>query len=119
MTPPGAAPIGLYETTDGGATWTQVINEPQDPVDGSSANGNDFFRGGVSKVEFDPNDPGTSYASVSDYGLYRRLAGESSYSRIYTIQTPGAAATSSLSRVELEATHHGGKTPKYLRQAAF
>ena len=33
MTPPGAAPIGLYETTDGGATWTQVINEPQDPVD--------------------------------------------------------------------------------------
>ncbi len=119
MTPPGAAPIGLYETTDGGATWTQVINEPQDPVDGSSANGNDFFRGGVSKVEFDPNDPGTSYASVSDYGLYRRLAGESSYSRIYTIQTPGAAATSSLSRVEFDATDLGGKTRIYLGDATF
>jgi hypothetical protein len=57
-----------------------------------------------------PNDPGTSYASVSDYGLYRRLAGESSYSRIYTIQTPGASATSSLNRVEFDATDLGGKT---------
>lgn len=120
MTPPGAAPIGLYETTDGGATWSQVINEAQDPVDGSSANGNDFFRGGVSKVEFDPSDPGTTYASVSDYGLYRRQAGESSYSRIYTIKTPGAAATSSLSRVEFDATDlGGGKTRIYLGDATY
>ena len=108
MTPPGAAPLGLYESTDGGATWTQVIDEPQDPVDGSSANGNDFFRGGVTKVEFDPNDPTTTYASVSDYGLYRREAGDSAYSRIYSIHTPGAAATSSVCRVEFDATSAGG-----------
>jgi hypothetical protein len=119
MTPPGAAPLGLYESTDGGGTWTQVINEPQDPVDGSSANGNDFFRGGVTKVEFDPNDPGTSYASVSDYGLYRRLAGQSAYTRIYSINTPGAAQTSSLSRIEFDATNLAGKTRIYLGDATF
>jgi hypothetical protein len=119
MTPPGAAPLGLYESTDGGATWTQVIDEPQDPVDGSSANGNDFFRGGVTKVEFDPNDPTTTYASVSDYGLYRREAGDTSYSRIYSIKTPGGAATSSLSRVEFDATSAGGKTRIYLGDATF
>jgi hypothetical protein len=121
MTPPGAAPLGLFESTDGGATWSQVINEPQDPVDGSSANGNDFFRGGVTKVEFDPNDPGTSYAAVSDYGLYRRLPGESSYTRIYTIhgQVPGAAATSSTSRFEFDATNLAGKTRIYLGDATY
>ena len=120
MTPPGAAPLGLFESKNSGRTWTQVINEPQDPVDGSSANGNDFFRGGVSRVEFDPNDPKTTYASVSDYGLYRREAGESSYSRIYSIASPGAAATSSLNRIEFDATKlKGGKTRIYLGDATY
>jgi hypothetical protein len=114
MTPPGAHSLGLFESTDGGATWTQVIDEPQDPVIGSSANGSDFFRGGVSKVEFDPNDPTTTYASVFDYGLYRRMAGESSYTRIYSIHNPGAAATSSTNRIEFDATRYAGKTRIYL-----
>jgi hypothetical protein len=119
MTPPGAAPLGLFESTDGGATWTQVINEPQDPVDPASANGNDFFRGGVTKVEFDPNDPGTTYASVNDYGLYRRLPGETAYTRIYSIHNPGAAATSSTNRIEFDATRLAGKTRIYLGDATL
>ena len=117
MTPPGVAPMGLYETTDGGATWKQVINEPQDAVDGSSANGNDFFRGGVTKVEFDPNDPKVTYASVSDYGLYRRAAGESSYTRVYSVNNPGSVAGSSANRVEFDATSVSGKTRIYLGDA--
>jgi hypothetical protein len=119
MTPPGAAPLGLFETTDGGATWTQVINEPQDPVDPTTANGNDFFRGGVTKVEFDPNDPGTSYASVNDYGLYRRLTGESSYTRVYSIANPGGVATSATNRIEFDATNLAGKTRIYLGDATY
>lgn len=117
MTPPGVAPVGLYESTDGGASWTQVINEPQDPVDGSSATGSDYFRGGVSKVEFDPNNPAVTYASVSDYGLYRRDASSSAYQRIYTVHNPGAVSTSSSNRVEFDATSLGGKTRIYLGDA--
>ncbi|WP_265444968.1 WD40/YVTN/BNR-like repeat-containing protein [Flexivirga meconopsidis] len=116
-TPPGAPPVGLFETTDGGATWKQVIKEQQDAVDPTSANGNDFFRGGVTKVEFDPNDPKVTYASVSDYGLYRRGAGDAAYSRIYTISTPGSLTTSPSSRIEFDATSVGGKTRIYLGDA--
>jgi hypothetical protein len=119
MTPPGAARLGLFESEDGGATWTQVIDEPQDPVDPSSATGNDYFRGGVTKIEFDPNDPSTTYASVNDYGLYRREAGDSSYSRIYSVKTAGATATSSTSRVEFDATSVGGRTRIYLGDATY
>ena len=118
MTPPGAAPLGLYESTDSGGAWTQVINEPQDPVDGSSANGNDFFRGGVTKVEFDPRDPATSYAAVSDYGLFRRLAGQSTYTRS-TRSTPRAASPCPQSRIEFDAHDLGGKTRIYLGDATF
>jgi hypothetical protein len=119
MTPPGAHSLGLFESTDGGATWTQVVDEPQDPTDGSTATGNDFFRGGVTKVEFDPNDPGTTYASVSDYGLYRRMPGQSSYTRIYSIHNAGAAATSASSRIEFDATSLGGNTRIYLGDATY
>jgi hypothetical protein len=119
MTPPGAAPLGLYESHDGGDSWTQVIDEPQDPVVGSSATGSDFFRGGVTKVEFDPNDPRTTYASVSDYGLYRRMPGDSSYSPIYQINNPGAAATSSTNRIEFDTTTLAGKTRIYLGNATL
>jgi hypothetical protein len=119
MTPPGAAPVGLFETKNGGKTWTQVINEPQDPVDGSSANGNDFFRGGVTRVEFDPTDPTTSYASVNDYGLYRRQAGDASYSRIYSVASPGATATSATNRIEFDTTPVAGKTRIYLGDATY
>jgi hypothetical protein len=119
MTPPGAAPLGLFESRNSGHTWTQVINEPQDPVDGSSANGNDFFRGGVTKVAFDPSHPGTTYASVSDYGLYRRMGGSASYDPIYSIDNPGAAETSSTSRIEFAVTPLADKTRIYLGDATL
>ena len=113
-TPPGAAPIGLFESTNSGGSWTQVINQPQDTVVGSTATGGDLFRGGVSKVEFDPNNAGTSYASVSDYGLFRRLAGESAFTPVYSIHNAGSVALSGSSRIEFDATVKDGKTRIYL-----
>lgn len=116
-TPPGARDLGLFESTDGGDSWTQVIDEPQDVVNPATANGSDFFRGGVTKVAFDPNDPSTTYASVSDYGLYRRRGGEGSYSRVYSVTTPGGAATSSTSRIEFATADLGNTTRIYLGDA--
>ena len=57
---PGANPVGLYESTDGGATFTEVWN------------GNDAASFGVTDVALDPLDPTTVYASAFDQGLWRR-----------------------------------------------
>lgn len=116
-TPPGAAPIGLFESANGGSTWIQVINQPQDQVVPSTATGGDLFRGGVTKIEFDPTDPGTSYASVSDYGLYRHRTGDAGYTPVYTINNAGSVALSGRSRIEFDATVKDGKTRIYLGDA--
>src|SRR5262249_50988691 len=60
--PPNANPVGLYESTDGGATFTEVWN----------GNGSTF---GVIDVVLDPLDASTVDASAFDQGLWRRSAG--------------------------------------------
>ena len=57
---PGANAPGLYESTDGGNTFTEVWN------------GNSATSFGVTKVALDPADPTTVYASAFDQGLWRR-----------------------------------------------
>ncbi|TMJ96518.1 MAG: hypothetical protein E6G67_05005, partial [Actinobacteria bacterium] len=57
FTPPGAPLIGLYESKDGGATFTPRVIKDQDAVDPNSPNGSDFFRGGVTKIAYDPAHP--------------------------------------------------------------
>ena len=73
FTPAGAQflAIGLYESTDGGNSWHLAFNQPQDPVNPSSPNGSDFFRGGVTKIEFDPNSASRYYFSMFGYGVFR------------------------------------------------
>jgi hypothetical protein len=73
FTPAGAQflPIGLYESTDGGNTWNLAFSQPQDAVNPGSANGGDFYRGGVTKIEFDPNSPSRYYFSMFGYGVFR------------------------------------------------
>ncbi len=57
---PDANPVGLYESTDGGATFTRVWN---------GARPTSF---GINDVKLDPLDPTTVYASAFDAGLWRR-----------------------------------------------
>src|SRR5262249_30369032 len=59
--PPGANSVGLYESTDGGNTFTEVWN----------GNGSTF---GVRDAALDPLDATTVYASAFDQGLWRRSA---------------------------------------------
>src|SRR5207249_1729818 len=74
FTPPGAAQVGVYESTDGGATFNDVLIRTQDVVDPTNPTGGDFFRGGASHIEIDPAN-GDVYASLFDYGLYRLHSG--------------------------------------------
>jgi hypothetical protein len=64
---PGANEPGLYESADGGSTFTEVWDGAKpDTVAGAPGS----F--GINKVELDPLDPTTVYASAFDAGLWRR-----------------------------------------------
>ena len=81
FTPPGAPQIGLYESVDGGQTFTLAFSQPSDVVNPNSANGSDFFRGGVTKIEAyrrgeeSVQGPTRFYFSMMDYGLFRSATG--------------------------------------------
>jgi hypothetical protein len=83
FTPPDAPTIGLYSSSNGGSSFSLILNRPQDPVDPTSPNGGDFFRGGVTKIEYDSNDSSTYYASMFGYGLFRTLNNGGSFDTIY------------------------------------
>jgi hypothetical protein len=77
---PDANPVGLYESTDGGATFTRVW-------DGSPPGPTAF---GINDVALDPLNPTTVYASAFDAGLWRRSpsldgsTGPTDFKRVYT-----------------------------------
>jgi hypothetical protein len=102
FTPPGSAKVGLYESLNGGQTWSLAHAEDSDTVVPGTATGTDYFRGGVTRVEQDPVDAGTYYASFSDYGLYRNSGG-SGWQRIYSSLTPGDVALTTVARTEFDA----------------
>ena len=97
FTPPGAPTVGLYESTDGGQTFALGFSQPSDPVNPSSANGGDFFRGGVTNIQFDGSQ---AYFAMMDYGLYRAKAG-GGFEQVFASAGGGTIANSSFSRTEL------------------
>ncbi len=106
FTPPGSAPVGLYESHDGGATFATTFSVPSDTVSPTSANGGDFFRGGVSKIEYAPD--GRVYVAVFDYGLYRGN-GQGGYEQVFASAGLGATSASLGARTEfsLAPTRNG------------
>jgi hypothetical protein len=79
---PGANPVGVYESSDGGQTFTEVWD----------GNGSTF---GATDVGLDPQDPTTVYASAFDQGVWRRspsLDGTTSptaFEQVFAPQFPG------------------------------
>ena len=80
--------------------FSLTFSQPSDPVDPTSPNGSDFFRGGVSKVEFDPTTSGRFYFSMFDYGLFRGTNGafEQVFS-VLTLEMPPTARTTASSSI--------------------
>jgi hypothetical protein len=110
FTPPDAAQVGLYESTDGGATFTASKILTQDVVDPTNPTGGDFFRGGASHVEFDPAN-GDMYASFFDYGVFRNTG--SGWEQIFTSAGGGTAGNSSFSRTEFSLAPDGSNLRIY------
>jgi hypothetical protein len=101
---PDANPTGLYESNDGGKTFTEVWNG------GSSSS----F--GVTDVGVDPLDPSTVYASAFDQGVWRRspsLDGTTSATAFEQVFAPQFAGNN-LDRTMFAATIKNGKTRLYL-----
>jgi hypothetical protein len=125
FTPPGSALVGLYESTNGGASFAvaKIVN-PQDTVNPASPNGGDFFRGGCSHIELyrRPVPPATEtevYASFFDFGIFRRSStqdGNSIFNQIFKSQGGGSLGNSSIFRTEFSlAPISSGPPPRPLR----
>src|SRR3954468_15002188 len=97
---PGANNVGIYESTDGGATFTQVWNA-NDP--------NSF---GVTQVLLDPTDPHVVYATAYDQGLWRRDAGaaQTAFTQVFKPQFPNLGND----RTAIALTTKNGHTRIYL-----
>jgi len=106
-TPPNAPQIGLYESMDGGQTFTLAFSQPSDTVNPATANGSDFFRGGVTKIEayrrVEESEQGRTqfYLAIMDYGVYRSKPG-GGYERVFASGGGGAVAGSSNSRTDFD-----------------
>jgi len=98
---PDANQPGLYESHDGGATFTEVWN------------GNDNASFGVTDVALDPLDTSTVYAAAFDAGLWRRDSGATA-TDFKLVFAPRFAPSGGRDRVMVAATVKNGKTRIYL-----
>jgi len=121
FTPPGSAKVGLYESTNGGASFTAKVILTQDTVNPGSANGGDFYRGGCSHIELYRSASETEvYASFFDYGVFRRSNtqdGDTNFHQIFLSGGNGTLAGSSFSRTEFSLAPNGGNLRVYVGDA--
>jgi hypothetical protein len=122
FTPPGSAEIGLYESTDGGASFNLVLSELSDVVDPGTATGNDFFRGGASDIElYQASGETQVYVSLFDYGIFRRAAvldGDSAFHQVFMAAGGGTEAQSSFARTEFSLAPNGANLRIYVGDAS-
>jgi hypothetical protein len=124
FTPPRSAKVGLYESTDGGLTFTAKVILTQDTVDPASPTGGDFFRGGCSHIELyrSISPPETQvYASFFDYGVFRRsktLEHDTAFHQIFKAAGNGTVAQSSFARTEFSLAPNGSNLRIYVGDAS-
>jgi hypothetical protein len=118
FTPPGGAQVGLYESIDGGATFSPALILPQDIVNPSIATGGDFFRGGTSNIQLHRASGETQvYASFFDYGIFRRsqtLDGDTAFHQIFGSLGAGSVGLSSIFRTEFSLAPNGSNLRIYV-----
>lgn len=114
FTPPDAPKVGLYESTDGGATFTLAFSKDTDTVNPGSPNGSDFFRGGVSKIMFATSGLApVLYFSMFDYGLYRSTSA-GTFEQVFASAGGGTVANSGGARTEFALAPNKGKLRIYV-----
>jgi hypothetical protein len=109
--PPGAPPLGVYVSHNGGASFSHEFSLPDDAGAGQEEDG------GVTDIELDPAEPSTAYASMLDGGVWRTDAtdegGDASWQRVF------APTGSFFNRTELAITRSAGHTRIYAGDGGF
>jgi hypothetical protein len=114
---PGAAPWGLYKSTDGGANWTFLHNGSAnaadcDTVAEGTVQANCSIRG-VRRVALDPVDPEIVYAGSFHRGVWRSNDGGATWTQI----KPSLNAAVNTTRPEIAVTLlPNGKTRMYVHE---
>jgi hypothetical protein len=92
---PGANAPGLYESTNGGSTFTEVWN---------GNNPNSF---GVTDVGLDPSNPNVVYTAAFDQGLWRRDAGAAAtaFNQVFAPQFPGGGTDRTMFALTTKNSH--------------
>lgn len=112
FTPPGAPSIGIYESKNGGVSWTQTLQLPQDTVNPVLATGGDLFKGGIPQVVLDPTDPTTVYAATFSFGVMRRSPTNDGDMNFHQILAP-VHPNDTLERSSIALTTNNGHTRVY------
>lgn len=96
---PGFAPVGLYKSTNGGATFSFVWN------------GNSTVRG-VNHVELDPSNASIVYAAAYQQGIWRSQASAApgSFEQVFVPTSPGQ----NTDRTSFALTTKAGHTRAYV-----
>jgi hypothetical protein len=116
---PGAAPWGLYKSTDGGVTWSFIFNGAASTA-GCSNTLNVAFDltlcsvNGVRRVALDPSNPNIVYASAYAKGVWRSNDGGNTWNQIF-LPIADPVATGFTERPEIAVTKlPNGNTRMYL-----
>ena len=116
---PGAAPWGLYKSTDGGATWTLLHNGSAnvascDTVAEAIAGGSPCSLRGVRRAAVDPNNPTIVYAGSYARGIWRSPDAGATWVQIKASLNPADANM----RPEFAVTSLGAQTRMYVHEGA-
>ena len=107
------AQVGLYRTTNGGASWELLFEASIDPFTSAGTQVGALQKiSGVKDVQFDPQDADTVYISVADDGLYRSsqdIDGDTEFHKVFEV----VGASKSDSYVAFDLTIKDGQTRIY------
>ena len=107
--PPGTGqPVGLYKSTDGGATFTEILDTASITPGG--------FSEGVNGVELDPSNPRIVYAAAFGLGVLRSAPWDQggTFQQVFVSLGNGPVFEDSFSRTAFALTTKGGHTRLYV-----
>ena len=107
--PPGTgSPVGLYKSTDGGNTFSEIFDGPSNVPGG--------FSEGVNQVALDPSDPSTVYIAAFGLGILRSSPSDNAgaFQPVFVSLGYSTTAEDAFARTAFALTTKNGHTRMYV-----